>query len=200
MTEKSSLTTTRRSFVVTSAAALVASDVRTKSFFRHDNDLVIRNGTVFDGTGAEGREMDVAIAGDRIVEVGAKIRSRGREEIDAKGMAVSPGFLDIHSHGDGNMESDPRVESVIRQGVTTMVVGADGSSRANGSPEKSFASYFASVDQLKPGGRIVMPIGDPHGIQSLVKLTKRDDGTLEREDLGAVRFVPLIGEHGFGDR
>jgi protein-L-isoaspartate(D-aspartate) O-methyltransferase len=53
------------------------------------------------------------------------------------------------------------------------------------------------VDQLKPGGRIVMPIGDPHAIQSLIKLTKRDDGTLDRDDLGAVRFVPLIGEHGF---
>jgi protein-L-isoaspartate(D-aspartate) O-methyltransferase len=53
------------------------------------------------------------------------------------------------------------------------------------------------VDQLKPGGRIVMPIGDPHSIQSLVKLTKRGNGTLERADLGAVRFVPLIGEHGF---
>jgi protein-L-isoaspartate(D-aspartate) O-methyltransferase len=55
------------------------------------------------------------------------------------------------------------------------------------------------IDQLKPGGRIVMPIGDPHSVQSLVKLTKRDDGTTEREDLGAVRFVPLIGEHGFRD-
>jgi len=55
------------------------------------------------------------------------------------------------------------------------------------------------VDQLKPGGRIVMPIGAPHSIQSLIKLTKSDDGTLEREDLGAVRFVPLIGEHGFSN-
>ena len=53
------------------------------------------------------------------------------------------------------------------------------------------------VDQLKPGGRIVMPVGDPHSVQSLVKLTKSDDGTLEREDLCAVRFVPLIGEHAF---
>ena len=53
------------------------------------------------------------------------------------------------------------------------------------------------IDQLRPGGRIVMPVGDPHTIQSLVKLTKRDDGSTEREDLGAVRFVPLIGEHGF---
>ncbi len=55
------------------------------------------------------------------------------------------------------------------------------------------------VDQLKPGGRIVMPLGDPHSVQSLIKLTKHADGRLEREDLGAVRFVPLIGEHGFRD-
>ena len=55
------------------------------------------------------------------------------------------------------------------------------------------------IDQLKPGGRIVMPVGDPHSIQSLVKLTKQADGSLEREDLGAVRFVPLIGEHGYAE-
>src|SRR4029453_12234441 len=55
------------------------------------------------------------------------------------------------------------------------------------------------IDQLKPGGRIVMPIGDPHSVQSLIKLTKHEDGTTSREDLGAVRFVPLIGEHGFRD-
>ncbi len=53
------------------------------------------------------------------------------------------------------------------------------------------------IDQLKSGGRIVMPVGDPHSVQSLVKLTKHTDGQLEREDLCAVRFVPLIGEHGF---
>ena len=53
------------------------------------------------------------------------------------------------------------------------------------------------VDQLRPGGRIVMPVGPRHLTQSLVKLTKRDDGTMDREDLGGVRFVPLIGEHGY---
>ena len=53
------------------------------------------------------------------------------------------------------------------------------------------------IGQLNPGGRIVMPVGDPHSVQSLVKVTKRGDGSTEREDLGAVRFVPLIGEHGF---
>ncbi len=55
------------------------------------------------------------------------------------------------------------------------------------------------IDQLKAGGRIVMPVGDPHGAQSLIKVTKHADGRLQREDLGAVRFVPLIGEHGFRD-
>ena len=53
------------------------------------------------------------------------------------------------------------------------------------------------LDQLKPGGRIVMPIGEPNAIQHLVKLTKRADGALEQRELGAVRFVPLIGEHAF---
>ena len=53
------------------------------------------------------------------------------------------------------------------------------------------------LEQLKPGGRIVMPIGEPNAIQHLVKLTKRADGTLEQRELGAVRFVPLIGEHAF---
>jgi len=55
------------------------------------------------------------------------------------------------------------------------------------------------IDQLKPGGRIVMPLGDPHSVQSLVKVTKREDGAIEREDLGGVRFVPLIGKEGFRD-
>ena len=53
------------------------------------------------------------------------------------------------------------------------------------------------IAQLKLGGRIVMPLGSPHGVQSLVKVTKQGDGTLIQEDLGGVRFVPLIGAVGF---
>ncbi|MDP9421261.1 MAG: protein-L-isoaspartate(D-aspartate) O-methyltransferase [Pseudomonadota bacterium] len=55
------------------------------------------------------------------------------------------------------------------------------------------------IAQLRPGGRIVMPIGEPHAVQSLIKVTKDEDGTLHREDLGGVRFVPLIGKEGFRD-
>jgi protein-L-isoaspartate(D-aspartate) O-methyltransferase len=53
------------------------------------------------------------------------------------------------------------------------------------------------IDQLKPGGRLVMPIGEPGGVQKLVKVTKEQDGTIQQSDLGAVRFVPLIGEEGW---
>jgi protein-L-isoaspartate(D-aspartate) O-methyltransferase len=56
------------------------------------------------------------------------------------------------------------------------------------------------IDQLRPGGRIVMPIGGRHWTQTLVKLTKREDGGVDREDLCAVRFVPLVGAHAFPER
>ncbi len=53
------------------------------------------------------------------------------------------------------------------------------------------------IDQLAPGGRLVMPIGEPNWVQQLVKVTKAADGSIEQSDLGAVRFVPLIGEEGW---
>ena len=55
------------------------------------------------------------------------------------------------------------------------------------------------IAQLAPGGRLVMPIGDPHGAQELIKVTKQDDLVLRQESLGGVRFVPLIGEEGWND-
>lgn len=146
----------RRSFLATSGAALLAAAMVRGAA---DHDLVIRGGTVFDGTGAEGREMDVAIAAGRIAEIGPRISARGREEIDAKGLAVAPGFVDIHSHGDGNLTEDPRAESVIRQGVTTIVVGADGSSRATGAEDKSFATYFDGLDRLRAGPNVASMVG-----------------------------------------
>jgi N-acyl-D-amino-acid deacylase len=157
----------RRSFLATTGTALAAVACAPSAMARGaDHDLVIRGGTVFDGMGGEGREMDVAIASGRIAEVGPRISARGREEIDAKGLAVAPGFIDIHSHGDGNLTEDPRAESVIRQGVTTIVVGADGSSRATGAEDKSFAAYFDGLDRLKAGPNVasMVGLGSVHGV------------------------------------
>ena len=90
-------------------------------------ELVLRNAFLVDGTGAPGREADVAVTGDTITAVG-RVADAGLEEIDLAGRVLAPGFIDIHSHADLNLLIEPRAESRIRQGVTTEVVGQDGSS------------------------------------------------------------------------
>ena len=86
------------------------------------HDLVIRGGNVVDGTGAPPFEADVAVDGDRIVEIG-KVTGQGREEIRADGLAVSPGFVDLHTHLDAQIGWDPQVTSVSWHGVTTALLG-----------------------------------------------------------------------------
>ncbi|CAN5268795.1 D-aminoacylase [soil metagenome] len=150
---------TRREFLAVSGSALIAAPALHFRRRKADSDLVIRNGSVFDGSGAEARVLDVAIGGGRITEVGPALSTRGKEEFDAKGLAVAPGFIDIHSHGDSNLTEDARAESVIRQGVTTIVVGADGSSRATGSAARSFSAYFADLERLRPGPNVACMVG-----------------------------------------
>ncbi len=87
------------------------------------HDLVIRNGRVIDGTGADATEgLDIAIDGDMIVAVGPDL-GPGRREIDATGLLVTPGFVDIHTHYDGQATWDPYLEPSTPHGVTTVVMG-----------------------------------------------------------------------------
>ena len=85
-------------------------------------DLVIRGGTVIDGSGAPGRVADVAIEGGRIAAIGEGL-PRGREEIDAAGRLVTPGFVDIHTHYDGQAVWDSHLAPSAIHGVTTAVMG-----------------------------------------------------------------------------
>jgi len=87
-----------------------------------DISLVVRNGTIVDGTGADPYEADVAMAGGRIVEIG-RITARGAEEIDARGKLVTPGFVDIHTHYDGQAVWDSHMAPSAWHGVTTAVMG-----------------------------------------------------------------------------
>lgn len=86
-------------------------------------DLIIRGGTIVDGTGAAARIADVAITQGRIVQVAATIVGEATEEIDATGRLVTPGFIDIHTHYDGQISWDTLLEPSSAHGVTTVVVG-----------------------------------------------------------------------------
>ena len=86
------------------------------------HDLIIRNGTLVDGTGAPPVRGDIAIDGDRIVEVGT-VTGSARKEIDAQGMVVTPGWVDIHTHYDGQATWDPLLAPSSWHGVTTAIMG-----------------------------------------------------------------------------
>src|SRR5262245_65888006 len=94
------------------------------------DDLLIRGGHLVDGSGAPGREADVAVADGRIVTVEPRSTRGARRVIDARGQVVAPGFIDIHTHSDFTLPLNPRAESKIRQGVTLEVVGNCGFSVA----------------------------------------------------------------------
>src|SRR5262245_11385135 len=85
-------------------------------------DLVIRGGTVFDGSGSEPYDADVAICGRRIAGVG-KLSESGGEELDAKGMIVTPGVIDLHTHYDAQVTWSSEITPSSWNGVTTVMIG-----------------------------------------------------------------------------
>ena len=88
-----------------------------------DYDLLIRGGRIVDGTGNPSFVGDVAIRGDRVVAMGHLASANAKRTIDAAGLTVAPGFIDMHNHSDYTLLADGNAQSMIRQGVTTMVLG-----------------------------------------------------------------------------
>ena len=97
-------------------------------------DVIIRNGRVIDGTGNDWFRADIAISGDRVVRIGRLEGATARRVVDATGMYITPGFIDLHSHADRAMTSDHlearRAKSLNSQGLTTVIGGADGRTTA----------------------------------------------------------------------
>lgn len=88
-------------------------------------DLLIRNGSVYDGTGVAARLQDIGIRDGKVVKMARSISGTAKKELDARGLAVSPGFIDVHTHAEP-LPLMPQAESHLRQGVTTSLGGPDG--------------------------------------------------------------------------
>ncbi len=153
------MSTSRRTFITDSSASLFALGVAPALIrLGQEHDIVVRGGTVFDGSGTDGIRADVAITDGRVVALSPRITARGRREIDATGRIVAPGFLDIHSHAEGALREDPRAEGVIRQGVTTIVGGQDGSSGGTDGPD-AFGAYLDTLQSVNPAVNVAAMIG-----------------------------------------
>ncbi len=112
-------------------------------------DLVIRGGMVVDGTGAEPVQADIAVNGDRIELVG-EVTGTGRKEIDARGLTVTPGFVDLHTHLDAQIAWDPYMTPLSWHGVTTALLGNCGVTFAPCKPEdrEVLAGMMETVEDI----------------------------------------------------
>jgi len=125
---------TRRDFLKKSSKAVAAAGlggcgVLLKGYTsKQDFDLVIKDGYIFDGLGNEAFKADIGISGNFIQEIGKISSSSGKSVVDAKNLAVCPGFIDAHDHTDMQLLVNPKAESSIRQGITTLVSGNCGGS------------------------------------------------------------------------
>ena len=116
-------------------------------------DVVIRNGRVLDGTGATWFRADIAIKGDTIVRIARTIAEPATRVIDAGGAIVAPGFIDTHTHARRGLSQTPTAANYVRQGVTTVIEGPDGSSPV------PLAPFFAELETLQKSVNIGAFIG-----------------------------------------
>jgi N-acyl-D-amino-acid deacylase len=139
-------------------------------------DLIIRGATVYDGSGAPGMQADVGVRGDRIARLGA-VDGRAAEEIDAAGLALAPGFIDVHAHDDLHVLLTPDMDYKVMQGVTTTIAGNCGSGvvpyaamrdrwgvryELDGIPEwQGYGGYLETIDRHPPSLNVATLVG--HG-------------------------------------
>ena len=155
-------------------------------------DLLIAGGTVIDGTGAARYRADVALSGDRIVLVSRNpiAPSAARRTIDATGLIVSPGFIDLHAHIEPLLRL-PEAESHLRQGVTTALGGPDG-----GGPWP-FAAYLDSAQSLGIGMNVGYLVGHNTIRRRVMELADRDPTGAELDEMRAM-VAQAMHEGAFG--
>ncbi len=161
-------------------------------------DLLLRNGTVLDGTGTgAARQADVAVHGNRVVQVGDCRGVEATESLDATGLYVAPGFIDIHSHSDYTLLVDPRAVSAIAQGVTLEVIGNCGFGCAPiVHPELASGNIYGFNNQValtwKSVGQYLDRLQAAQPAVNVIKLVP--NGQLRRSTVGVADRPATAGE------
>jgi N-acyl-D-amino-acid deacylase len=140
-------------------------------------DLVIKNGRVVDGTGNPWVYADVAVQNGRIVRVGAIPTADARRMIDATGLIVSPGFIDVHAHVEGSLEAQPGAPNFIHDGVTTVITGNCGGSSAN------LKTYFDTLRMQGVSLNVGSLIGHNSVRMKVMKMAFRDPTAREQTEM-----------------
>ncbi|MEQ8301869.1 MAG: D-aminoacylase [Cyclobacteriaceae bacterium] len=139
-------------------------------------DLIIENGLVYDGLGGQPYEADVAVMGENIVKIGDLAGAKSKRTIDAQGLAVAPGFIDLHAHLEPLLEI-PDAQSALRQGVTTSLGGPDGSS------PWPMGQYLNKADSIGMGMNVAFLIGHNTVRRNVMKLENRAPTADELEQM-----------------
>lgn len=140
-------------------------------------DLVIKNGRVVDGTGNPWVYADVAIQNGRIVHVGTIPPADAKQTIDAAGLIVAPGFIDVHAHVEGSLEAQPGAPNFIYDGVTTVITGNCGGSSSR------LRTYFDSLRTLKTSVNVGSLIGHNSVRMKVMKMAFREPTAREQADM-----------------
>lgn len=178
----------RPTFRRTAAVAVVLFAAAVARAAEPAYDLIVRHGKVIDGTGNAWFYADVAVAGDRIAAIGDLSKATAKAEIDASGLVVAPGFIDVHTHADEDLYTQPTADNFIRDGVTTIITGNCG-----GSP-LHVGNYY---DHLRKHGTAVN-VGTLIGHNTVLRAVKGDKaGELTPEQMAkAKQLVATAMEEG----
>ncbi len=153
--------------------------------------LLLEGGTIYDGRGGEPYRADVGIEGDRIAAIGDLEGARAAERLDVSGLAVTPGFIDIHSHAVRGVFRHPLAENYVRQGVTTVIEGPDGSSPL------PIGDFLARIDLHPPAINFGLTVG--HGTIRGQVMGNEDRAPTEDELEAMKRLVEqAMSEGAFG--
>lgn len=142
-----------------------------------DCDILINNGKIIDGTGNNWYYASIAVKDGKIFKIGKGLNISAKKTIDAKGLIVAPGFIDVHTHLEGDEDKDPTAQSFIYDGVTTCITGNCGSSNVN------IGKYLHWIDSLKLSINVASLVGHNDIRKAVMGRANRDATPQEMQQM-----------------